>query len=597
MGFWQIIKKVWIMLAPLHRSMLVIFGTVVLGQIISMAVPAILGKVIDAISSKQHFNMVLAWSGILLAVGLINMQVDHYRQAKEIKHLDYGTGRRISDISLNKLFSFSIGQHKNRHSGIKQSVTTDGQEALLQFVYVAEFQILPTIIQIMITLGVLLVMNWILSLIILAGLSLYVGFTFYLNNRMADELKEFEDLRHEDNKRYTELMRNIPLIKINGMEKEMINDYLGCYDKFSEFGIKMWLRYTRYSILRSLIVELMLCSILVVAGWSVLIVKANTVGDAVMFIIWTTRILGRLGSLGSIHRLMTRNYVTIKKFFALIETEPEIRNTEKPIKADILQSSIEFDNVSFCYPIREEVEDGKSLSDKNGYCALNSINLKIAPGEKVAIVGSSGAGKTTLVDLLLRAYDPDEGRVLIGGHDLRTIDLKSLLKSVGHVEQEVSLFDDTLKNNILFGVNGGSEIIQEEDLMRIIDESRVCTFFGNLEKEFNTIIGEKGIKLSGGEKQRVGIARAIAKTPKFLIFDEATSNLDSENEVYIQQAIKRAAKGRTTIIIAHRLSTVRDADKIIVMDKGRIVGEGTHDVLVDNCPEYQRLVINQLGAI
>jgi len=212
----------------------------------------------------------------------------------------------------------------------------------------------------------------------------------------------------------------------------------------------------------------------------------------------------------------------------------------------------------------------------------------------VAFVGESGAGKTTVVHALLRAQDPEEGQIVVDGNDLRVLDLKHFRESIGIVDQEVSLFDHTLRYNITYGLNGRSGSITDADLDRIAEMSCINRFFPRLEKGYDTIIGERGIKLSGGEKQRVGIARALIKEPDILIFDEATSNLDSENEALIRESIEKAAQGRTTIIIAHRFSTIRKVDKVIVFDKGQVVGQGTHKELALSCEPYRRLIHRQI---
>jgi ABC-type multidrug transport system fused ATPase/permease subunit len=227
---------------------------------------------------------------------------------------------------------------------------------------------------------------------------------------------------------------------------------------------------------------------------------------------------------------------------------------------------------------------------------VKNLNLTIPQGKKIAFVGFSGSGKSTIIKLLLRIYDWQKGDIKIGKKSLREIDAKILRQRIGYVEQHIDLFDTSVRENILFGVldKRGQEKISEEKLMEIIKRARIDQFFERLGNTgLDTIIGERGVKLSGGERQRIGIARALAKNPDILIFDEATASLDTENEKYIQEAIDESSKGRTTIIIAHRLSTVQNSDIIFVMDKGKLVGTGKHTDLLENCQEYQRLIYAQ----
>lgn len=217
----------------------------------------------------------------------------------------------------------------------------------------------------------------------------------------------------------------------------------------------------------------------------------------------------------------------------------------------------------------------------------------------MAFVGHSGSGKSTIIKLLLKYYDYNTGNIKIGGAELKDLNATNLRQNIGYVEQNVDLFDTTLKENILFGLKDGEvENMSEEEINQKLEEvsrlAKIDAFYDRLgETKFETLLGEKGIKLSGGERQRVGIARAIIRNPKILIFDEATASLDTVNENYIKEAIEHVSEGRTTIVIAHRLSTIMNSDKIFVMDKGQIVGEGTHEELLQNNKYYQSLIQGQ----
>lgn len=326
--------------------------------------------------------------------------------------------------------------------------------------------------------------------------------------------------------------------------------------------------------------------------------KIYTAGFLITIWSWSNSAFSDFGRISGMHRKLMELYAAIKKYFILLDVESDIKELENPIKPEKFIGKIEFKNIYFKYPKREYIREENKKSSQNESekrqgkeYVLKNINFVIEPGQRVAIVGPSGVGKTSLARLFIRAYDPEKGKILIDGNDLKNLDLGNFRSIIGIVPQDVSLFDNTLRYNIVFGVHG--EEILEEKLWQAAKMACVDKFIAGLEKGFDTIIGERGIKLSGGERQRVGIARALIKNPAFLIFDEATSNLDTENEALIRASIEKASKGRTTIIIAHRLSTIKDADKIIVMEKGKIVGEGKHEELLKTCKTYQRLINNQ----
>lgn len=291
-------------------------------------------------------------------------------------------------------------------------------------------------------------------------------------------------------------------------------------------------------------------------------------------------------------------YAAIKKLFVMMDVEPDVKVIDNPFRPAAVAGRIEFKNVSFAYPKRKYLDDEdegkKNAPVPSDIDVLNDVSFTILPGETVAVVGPSGGGKSTIAKLCIRAYDPQNGQVIIDGNDLRIWDLKLLREHTGVVEQEINLWDDTIRKNILFGLNGYGKEIRSADLDEISRMVCLDKFFAQLEHGYETIVGEKGITLSGGQRQRMGIARALIKNPKILILDEATSNLDTENEALVHKSIENAAEGRTTVIIAHRLSTIKNANRIFVVDGGRIVGFGRHEELMKSSEIYRRLVNNQL---
>jgi ABC-type multidrug transport system fused ATPase/permease subunit len=281
--------------------------------------------------------------------------------------------------------------------------------------------------------------------------------------------------------------------------------------------------------------------------------------------------------------------INIEKYFEILQIEPDVKEVEQPIENDFA-GDIEFNNVKFKYPGRKSSHDSDEVTENDW--VLKGVTFNIKQGQKVAFVGESGSGKSTIANLVRRAFDPQEGEIKINNHLLKEISLSHFLQKIGSVDQEVILFDKSLRENISFGTN---RLLTDEELNKIAKLSRIDSFYPKLEHGWDTIVGEKGSKISGGEKQRIGIARALAKNPEILIFDEATSALDTVSEKVVQRSIDVSCKGKTSIIIAHRLSTVKNCDKIFVLRNGEIIGEGTHQELLESCEYYADLIKNQLS--
>ena len=303
-----------------------------------------------------------------------------------------------------------------------------------------------------------------------------------------------------------------------------------------------------------------------------------SVGELVTFLLYTLVVAGAIGAFTGLYSQLQEALGASKRIFELLDEAPEVAEVEHPVTPERV-GSVRFEGVDFTYP-------GRDIE------VLTSIDLDVAPGQVVALVGPSGAGKSTLVQLIPRFYDPTDGRVLIDGVDVREQSLDSLRSTMAAVPQEVQLFSGTIAENLRIGQPHASDA----ELVEACEAANAHEFISGFPDGYQTVVGERGIKLSGGQRQRVAIARALLADPRILILDEATSSLDSESEGLVQAALERLMEGRTTLVIAHRLSTVRDADRLVVVSDGTIVEQGTHDELVEANGLYTRLTEAQLTA-
>ncbi|MCL5011809.1 MAG: ABC transporter ATP-binding protein/permease [Patescibacteria group bacterium] len=599
-------RQVYRHVRPFRWRFLGSLGLVAIMQGLSIVSPVVYGQVVDALFTHAALTTTLQWVGLSLIIWLLVPLFDYLRNAYELRHIDFRLDRHIAQTSFAKFLSLSIGQHNNHHSGIKQSIINRGRHALSSITYDLLYRVLPDLLRILFVLVAITWTNLIIGGVVWTGAILFLVVTFYLNKMFQPRVRTLQDMWDKNGKLESELLRNVELIQSNAQESRSLKEMDESYQGIGDYGSKTWLWFERLSQVRYVISVLTRVAVMGLGVWFVYR-GMFLPGYIVVLFSWSSDAFGRLSDLGYLHRRLLDTGTSVQKLFQFFEVPSAIVSPESATDISDLRGEVAFGHVSFSYPKRRYLENdddddqdtnsewnGDEMNNKQNKSALHNVSFVIPAGTRTAIVGSSGAGKSTIVHLLLRAYDPDSGHIIIDGIDIRDMNISKYRRSVGMVEQQVALFDNTLRYNICFGRNEYDQALSDDELWHIARMSRVDGFMHKLEKGFDTIIGERGIKLSGGERQRVGIARALAKDPRILIFDEATSNLDTENEHLIQESMRDASKGRTTIVIAHRLSTVQDADQIIVLDEGRVVGVGTHRELLRSCKPYQVLVKHQV---
>ncbi|MCI5108423.1 MAG: ABC transporter ATP-binding protein/permease [Candidatus Pacebacteria bacterium] len=579
---------------PFRKAVLVMLGLLISSEILGLAFPYVFGHIINMFSAGESIEIIFKLICLMAVLRITRLLIDKGRAIYEYNNLDYKVPEQFSAQTLDKIMSLSSGQNRGQSSGKLQSVISHGESALAELGPMVLFGLAPLVVQVVVTIIALMWLEWTLGFIVLGGVLMYTAVSIWMAKRMKGNMSTQQDIRNEKNQRYLEILRNLFLIQTSAQEDSMQRMYGRKLHRYSQYSERLWSKWMRFTIFQGLLVEIIPIIVISMAAlyvyWGM-----YEAGFLVVFVMWSFRAMSNLGRIAFLYRQILESFTAVKKYFAIMDIEPAVVEVANPVRMNSFVGEIVFEDVSFTYPDYSGLLDGKEKpKEKDRLQALSGVNFTIAAGSTVAIVGPSGAGKSTVVSLLMRSHDPDQGRITIDGIDLRTLSLVDFRSALGVVEQSVCLFDTTLRRNMVFGIPDGIRAVKEERLLEVSRQACIEGFSDRLTDGFDTQIGENGIHLSGGERQRVGIARALIRKPSILICDEATSSLDAVNERQIKEAIDVASAGRTTIVIAHRLSTVRDADKIIVFDGGRVVGEGPHQKLMDDCTVYQELVQHQL---
>ncbi|HXD14834.1 MAG TPA: ABC transporter ATP-binding protein/permease [Xanthobacteraceae bacterium] len=501
--------------------------------------------------------MTLAYGGTRILMGVLTQWRDGIF-AKVAMH----AVRRLAMLTFEHMHLLSLRFHLERKTGGLTRVLERGRNAIETIVRMLLLQLAPTIVELALIVGVLLFhFDWRYVIIIMLTVALYVGFTFYATEWRIGIRRRMNESDNDANTKAIDSLLNYETVKYFSAEEREAKRYDRSMARYEEASVRA---YTSLAVLNAgqavvfsigLAAAMILCAVGVENG-------TNTVGDFVMINAMMIQLYQPLNFMGLVYREIKQAVIDIETMFAILSRKPEIPDRPGARPHQVRTGTIRFDDVSFAY------EPARPI--------LKGLSFEVAAGRTVAIVGPSGAGKSTISRLLFRFYDVTGGRILIDGQDIRDVTQASLRAAIGMVPQDTVLFNDTIRYNIRYGQWDASDAAVEE-AARL---AQIDGFIRLSPKGYETEVGERGLKLSGGEKQRVAIARTILKAPPILLLDEATSALDSHTERDIQDALDRVAKNRTTLVIAHRLSTIVGADEILVLDQGVIVERGTHQQLL-----------------
>ena len=569
---WHVIRIIWPYLMEYRNRVLLAMACLILAKLGNVIGPFILKYIVDALDSDKS-KLIAAPIALVFAYGLARFANVLFG---ELRDTVFGrvTERAMRKIGLEvfqHLHSLDLDFHLNRRTGgLSRDIErgTTGISFLMRFFV---FNIVPTFIEIFMVVGIFLFnYGWGFALITLVATTAYVWFSVAATEWRTQFVRDANIADSASNTRAVDSLLNFETVKYFTNEEFEAQRY--------DYELGKWelaRRKNRLSLFslnggQALIIALAMTAMMWLAAYHVA-AGGMTIGDFVLINAFMIQLFLPLNFLGFVYREIKGSMANIEKMLQLLDIRPSVN--DKPGAKSLTPStgSIEFSNVSFSYRPDREI--------------LNGVTFTVDAGQKVAVVGASGAGKSTLVKLLFRFYDLDQGSITIGGIDISDVSKQSLRRTIGIVPQDTVLFNDTIFENVRYGRPDAND----GEVANAIHLAHLDAFIGQLPDGHQTRVGERGLKLSGGEKQRVAIARTILKRAPILVFDEATSSLDSKSEQAILKALREVAEGHTSLVIAHRLSTIIDADKIIVLDHGRVVEQGSHDQLLERRGHYAEL--------
>lgn len=569
---WHVVRLLLPYLWEYRGRTLLAFTALGLGKAATISLPFFLKYIVDALDPSLN-TLIVVPGMLILAYGLARFMNVLFNEVRDTMfgRVTERMIRRISLQTFQHLHGLDLDFHLNRRTGgLSRDIErgTSGISYLMRFMV---FNILPTVLELLVVISIFL-SHYGLAFagVIVLAIVVYVSFSVLATERRTQYVREMNQADSATNNRAVDSLLNYETVKYFTNEEYEAE----LYDR----ELANWERAKQRN--RLSLFALNGGQALIVAGSMTLMlwlaargVTQNdlTLGDFVLVNTFMMQLFMPLNFLGFVYREIKGALANIENLFNLLQVKPRITEAPNAVPLDARLPEIRFEHVGFGYSPERQI--------------LHDVSFTIAPGEKVAVVGASGSGKSTLVKLLFRFYDCNEGRILINGKDLRDLQVQSLRRAIGIVPQDTVLFNDTLLNNVRFGRPDATD----EEVHEAIRLAQLENFIRLLPQGVQTMVGERGLKLSGGEKQRVAIARTMLKRPAILVFDEATSALDSHTERGILEALREVSKGHTSLVIAHRLSTIIDADRIVVLDHGCVVESGSHAQLLAADGHYAQM--------
>jgi len=575
--------------SDLHARVILAFGALVIAKVITLAVPIAYKNAVDYLTGEattgatqgvDALGLAIVPAMLIVAYGVGRILMVLFAQVRDVIFtvVSQNAVRQLANRTFRHLHRLSLRFHLERRTGGLNRVIERGVSGVDTIMRMAVLNSIPTVVELIMIAGLIAwYFGWIYVAVVFVTVVAYVLFTFFASEKRIAIRRDMNESDTEAHSKATDSLLNFETVKYFGNEELEARRFDASMARYEKAAVRT---YTTLGVLNSgqaviFSVGMVVCMLLAARDVTLGVL---TVGEFVMINAILIQLYMPLNFMGMVYREIKQGLIDMETMFALLDEPAEIadRPDAKPLRVE--NGAVKFENVSFDY------ESGRSI--------LKNVSFEVPAGQMVAIVGASGAGKSTISRLLFRFYELTKGRITIDGQDINDVTQESLRAAIGVVPQDTVLFNDTIEYNIRYGRPEATpgEVREAARLAQIHD------FIMTLPQGYDALVGERGLKLSGGEKQRVAIARTILKSPPILMLDEATSALDSHTEKEIQDALERVARERTSLVIAHRLSTVVHADNIIVLDEGAIVEQGTHLELLDKGGLYASLWARQREA-
>ena len=569
---WNNLRKLTPFLWDYRGRVLLALASLILAKLANIGVPLVLKEIVDVLDNPAARMLELPIM-LLVVYGILKLSASLFNELRDalFARVRYRAMRHVGNRVLQHLYNLSLRYHLERKTGALTRDLERGAQSVSSILNYLTFNIIPVTVEFVLVAGYLFInYDWQFAAVTLSAVAVYIFFTLMVTEwRMVYRLK-MNEMDSQASMQAVDSLINYETVKYFGNEKLELNRYDATLEEWEDAAVKSQTSMSALNFGQASIIAVGVTFIMVLAANGV-VEGRMTLGDLVLVNAFLIQLFLPLGFLGIVYRQIKYALADMDRMLRLLDKEPEIVDQQNAKDLLLKQGEVRFENVNFSYSTDRQI--------------LRDISFTIAPGKKVAVVGPSGAGKSTLARLLFRFYEVDDGKIVIDDQNIAAVTQQSMRAAIGIVPQDTVLFNDT----ILFNLSYARPAASETEIINAARKAHIHHFIESLPDGYETVVGERGLKLSGGEKQRVAIARAILKDPRILIFDEATSSLDSHAEMEIQKALKAVAEEHTTLVIAHRLSTIVDADEILVLESGKIIERGQHQALLEKQGAYARM--------